>query len=466
MGMFRFMQLSVILLLAALIVLIVIWAWFSDYTSLATTILGAMGIYAALVSYAFFGNNEQLRNRAVFSVRDMLIRTPRQARTSCVVLALLTLFVGWQTYRASFVIIRGTVRVDSPLQGDQEPFTLKFHQVEPKAVDWSGKNFTALLDRDWIDQPIQFSVSNNSHWTPTPKVIDVALRNSVEVTVIPRTRKYKGQITFDGRPISVTLDVHVQSGSNTYTFVAKNGQLEFDIPNTGTDQLAVIRAEGDEYVTEGQTSISPESTIGFVLPVVQLPSFSGGISVSVWNPQHSGRHGRNVAEALPLRAGDKVRIKTTSSHPMFHYILWITTEGKVQPVYPWLNGSWSKRTNEQPNKVLPLPDDGAKAYGFKVDENGMETLVLLLRQTRLPESVEIESLLPQLPKQVRQDAGSVAYFDNGKVVLDDPDRSLVLFDPQDIHDPVVQTQSLLYDSMKAHFDVMTSQGYAVSAQEP
>src|SRR5439155_4275988 len=60
--------------------------------------------------------------------------------------------------------------------------------------------------------------------------------------------------------------------------------------------------------------------------------------VRVWTPgEGSGKRGLRVDEpgALPVHNGDFVRLEARLNRDAFVYLLWLDSEGRVQPLYPW-----------------------------------------------------------------------------------------------------------------------------------
>src|SRR5205823_5115100 len=117
------------------------------------------------------------------------------------------------------------------------------------------------------------------------------------------------------------------------------------------------------------------------------PQSSGGpeqqnahVDIRVWRPGPDGAAARlrlTDSGALPMKPGDQFRIVATADRPAYLYLLWIDTEGKAMPVYPWQPGKWGIRPPEvQQATELELPPTAAKGYTITGDQPGMETLIL------------------------------------------------------------------------------------------
>jgi hypothetical protein len=195
-----------------------------------------------------------------------------------------------------------------------------------------------------------------------------------------------------------------------------------------------------------------------------LPPFKGFIDLRVWEPGNPRRFNvrLNDGPALPLKPKDQVRIFAELNRKAYLYVLLIDTTGKVSPIYPWKPGNWQVRpADERPRDRLDLPE-GPSDNGWEVDEGppGMETMVLLVRETPLPPTVDLKRLLGPLPAQRHQSTQAVVWFENGEVVRNETLRGFKSFDPTRIEDPVLQTQARLKERLLPHFAYMRAVSYA------
>src|SRR5262249_9155572 len=155
----------------------------------------------------------------------------------------------------------------------------------------------------------------------------------------------------------------------------------------------------------------------------------------------------------------QVRVELGMDRPLYVYLLWVNTAGKVAPVYPWRNWHWDERPAEERRVTrLGLPDK-APDVGYEMDEGitGMETGVLLARPTPLPHDVDLASLLLGLPTQTGQQPDSAAWFENGEVARDRGPRQ---FDPAVIDDPLLRTQHVLKEKLQPHAAYMRAVSFA------
>jgi hypothetical protein len=167
--------------------------------------------------------------------------------------------------------------------------------------------------------------------------------------------------------------------------------------------------------------------------------------------------------ALPLRAADQVRIEAQLNRPAYVYLLWIDSEGKVSPVYPWTPGRWGERpSGELPARHLALPEKPDEGWPMQPGAPGMETLLLLARETPLEGTLDLNRLLSGLPRQAAQTSQALVWFVNGELITGSGDglRAPKFFDPQQIDDPVLKTQRLVAERLKPHFELIRAVSFA------
>jgi hypothetical protein len=84
---------------------------------------------------------------------------------------------------------------------------------------------------------------------------------------------------------------------------------------------------------------------------------------------------------LPLKAGDRFRIEARLDRPAYLYLLWVGSDGKVAPIYPWKPGHWESRpAQERKRDRLELPAKADQAWEIPAGKPGIETLLLLVRE--------------------------------------------------------------------------------------
>lgn len=187
------------------------------------------------------------------------------------------------------------------------------------------------------------------------------------------------------------------------------------------------------------------------------PPFKGSIDLEMTRAGDRARQFVRLHDpaSRPLKKDDEIRIVATLNRDAFVYVLWIDIEGKVQPVYPWIEGDWKRRRPEKPVTKLSLPDTKpGDVWIVEPGAAGMETMLLLVRETLLPKSIDLEALLKGLPKQHRsreEELGEVAWFENGQVVTDEKNRAANLKKAVGSSNPNVALQSELQKRLKDLF---------------
>jgi len=201
--------------------------------------------------------------------------------------------------------------------------------------------------------------------------------------------------------------------------------------------------------------------------VKPLAPLKGSIDVLVYEPDNPRRQNLwlDDAGALPLRPGDEFCVEAELNRPAYLYVLWIDTDGKVLPVYPWRPGHWEERPEqERPVAKLRRPEPLDEFYKISRGTPGMETLVLLARETPLPRSVDLRTELGELPRPEAQELKAAAWFENGVAVKNRRDRE-GRFDVTRREDPVLLTQQRVRSRLlERHFAYSLAVSFANRGQ--
>ncbi|NQU23408.1 MAG: protein kinase [Candidatus Nealsonbacteria bacterium] len=188
---------------------------------------------------------------------------------------------------------------------------------------------------------------------------------------------------------------------------------------------------------------------------------TGTIGVKIWNSENPQRRELSLTDkgALPLISGDHIRVTASANRPSYLYVVWIDSQGEASPVYPWAPGDWASRPEkEEPVASISLPDGRSTGWPMQ-GPSGMETLVLLARETPLPADVQLQELFSGFPIQKIQDPRAIVWLDKGEIV-DTVERKPQFFNPQEIDDPVLVTQRLLAERLGPHFQLVRAVSFA------
>jgi hypothetical protein len=136
------------------------------------------------------------------------------------------------------------------------------------------------------------------------------------------------------------------------------------------------------------------------------------------------------------------------------YLVWIDSAGEVMPMYPWIDGDWKRRGPEEKAATFQLPPINGEWEVWKMGpgKRGLETMVLLCRDDPLPEDVDLKAILGRFGPQplAGQDAGVVAWFENGTTVRDEPRRA-PLARPVKGGNPLERLNREVQRRVKGHF---------------
>src|SRR5262249_18635692 len=172
--------------------------------------------------------------------------------------------------------------------------------------------------------------------------------------------------------------------------------------------------------------------------------------------------------ALPVRNGELVHLEVRLNQPGFVYLLWIDSQGVVQPLYPWdianSKEGWSAPwvpSGEQPHTEFHCPSE--KNRGLEVEGPvGLETVVLLARTTPLPRSLDLQKLVGRLPASASTNSREVVWLGQmpGELTARHErilHRSVTAGRSKEIDTPVFE---LLEARLRPHFDLMKAVRFA------
>jgi hypothetical protein len=191
----------------------------------------------------------------------------------------------------------------------------------------------------------------------------------------------------------------------------------------------------------------------------QTPApLKGWVDVRVWKKGAEDQPGLRLhqAGALPLKAGDYLRIEAELDRPAYLYVIQLVASGEAVPQYPWRDYDWRKRpAGEIPRARWSFPEAEGKGAPLDAGPPGVESILLLAREEPLPPGADeaLAGLFTGLPKQERlADARLAAWFENGELVTTEKDRGKIRFDQErEVGDMVLRTQALLRDQLRPQF---------------
>jgi serine/threonine protein kinase len=200
----------------------------------------------------------------------------------------------------------------------------------------------------------------------------------------------------------------------------------------------------------GETGHPPQGGTGAPKPPPALEPLKGSLDLRVTQKENPRRQKLLLHQplALPLRPGDRMEIEAEVNRPAYLYLVYLDSQGRATPLFPWRGFDWKRRPAEE--RRLRLFQEGPLDPG----PSGVESLLLLIREEPLPGEADLPALFAGLPKQKGlPDRRARAWFENGELVRDDPERGpprlIGQGDPRE--DPLVQAQALLRDRLRTVF---------------
>jgi hypothetical protein len=129
---------------------------------------------------------------------------------------------------------------------------------------------------------------------------------------------------------------------------------------------------------------------------------TGDLNVLVWAADKRGLRVQDWG-ALPVRNKERVQVDVRLSRPAYVYLLWLDSEGVVTPLYPWNEGprlvhrDVASTPPEQTARAA-VQSPGDVGTGWKVGgKSGLDTILLLARDTPLPTDVSLAQSIGPLP---------------------------------------------------------------------
>jgi serine/threonine protein kinase len=206
-------------------------------------------------------------------------------------------------------------------------------------------------------------------------------------------------------------------------------------------------------------------------PQPSPPPLTGTIDLRIWEPGNPIRQRVSLRDpgAVPLKAGDLVRVEVQVSRPAYLYIVWINTEGVPEPVYPWKPGTWGEIAEAQrPVAQLKLPETDGALWPIKQSPSGTEMLLLLARDEPLPPGVDLKSDLEGLPLPASKDElPTPVWFDDWRLVRREEkpgDERGPEFIEELAADTLLRAEGLLKKRLAPLFSMMRAVGFANRGQ--
>jgi hypothetical protein len=181
----------------------------------------------------------------------------------------------------------------------------------------------------------------------------------------------------------------------------------------------------------------------------------GVLQLRVDDPSKSHRRDLRLDQpgVLPLKAGDRFRIEVQISRPAYLYLLWVGSDSKLAPIYPWRPGHWDERPAGEPKlDHLNLPARADKAWEIPAGRPGIETLLLLVREeSPLPRKDEetLAGLLSRGRAPTEVPIKEAVWLENGReIAIDLRDRAVPSTKTRKSDDPILAIRRLFSEKVQ------------------
>jgi serine/threonine protein kinase len=170
----------------------------------------------------------------------------------------------------------------------------------------------------------------------------------------------------------------------------------------------------------------PQTPLGTAsLQSLSQTPLTGDLTVNVWSPNGT-KPGMTLDQpgALPVRTGEMLRVKVKLNQPAYTYLILLDSRGDVHPLHPWKPERGFRELPPAPRAIqeLSLPEN-TPDKGWELDEHdGLETFLLLVRRTPLPDDYDLASRIGKYPsaplRHPQEFVVRGAGFDGGNVDRD------------------------------------------------
>jgi hypothetical protein len=193
---------------------------------------------------------------------------------------------------------------------------------------------------------------------------------------------------------------------------------------------------------------------------------SGELTVRVWSPGTGGKHGWAVDDprTLPVLPGEQIHLEARLTRPAYAYLLWLDGQGQVVSLHPWQGRAFDSRPAlEAATTALHSPAELDRGWPMQ-GPAGLETAVLLVRQTPLPADVNLANLIGRLPPAPLRDPQEYAVrgFDPDQPVrgIDRGVHRGLAQEAERIDDPLLQVM----EKLRPHFELIRAVRFAYQGQ--
>jgi hypothetical protein len=130
--------------------------------------------------------------------------------------------------------------------------------------------------------------------------------------------------------------------------------------------------------------ISKQKADQLAQEIAPSTELTGNLNVRVWKRTDSSKRlDLGTTGALPLRAGDWMRIDAETDRPAYMYVIYLDAKGEATPLFPWRKDDWNERPAEQKRSRLNMPEDPLSGFPMTPGPSGIEAVLWLAREEPL-----------------------------------------------------------------------------------
>jgi hypothetical protein len=166
--------------------------------------------------------------------------------------------------------------------------------------------------------------------------------------------------------------------------------------------------------------VLPRAAAPLSAPSPVASPLSSELLVRVWSVGGGSKRGWRVDEpgTLPVLPGEQVHLEARLSRPAYAYLFWLDGKGQAVSLYPWRDRAFHSRPSTEV-ATTSLHSPAELDLGWPMEgPGGLETALLLVRETPLPPGTNLADLIGQVPAAPLRDLREVDLlgFDPGQPI--------------------------------------------------
>jgi len=162
---------------------------------------------------------------------------------------------------------------------------------------------------------------------------------------------------------------------------------------------------------------------------------------------------------------DSIRFELQLNREAYVYVIWIDGEGQATPIYPWADGDWNNRPDPPRIRSLGLPQGVDSFWKMSVTQSCSESVIVLARDTPLPNNTRLEAMFEGLPSQGVVAESAIVHFHNGQIHLTGNRERAPNFETAGkTEHGVMLTQRILHERLRDQFPLVHALSFSAEAR--